>query len=65
MAVAALIEAAVPMFVRASWALLNDADSTRSSSFGGLLSMPFQQEAPHSLTQKSGLDRAYIDNIPV
>ena len=39
------------------------ADPTRIASFGGLLSMPFQPEGRHSLTQKSGSGRAYIDNI--
>ncbi len=43
---------------------LDDADPARIASFGGLLSMPFQQEAPHSLTEKSGSGRAYTDNIP-
>lgn len=43
---------------------LDDADSTRSSSFGGLLSMPFQPGVEHSLTEKSGSDRAYTDKIP-
>jgi len=42
---------------------LDEADSTRIASFGGLLSMPFQPERRHSLTQKSGSGRAYIDNI--
>jgi len=42
---------------------LDEADPTRIASFGGLLSMPFQPERRHSLTQKSGSGRAYIDNI--
>jgi hypothetical protein len=42
---------------------LDEADPTRIASFGGLLSMPFQREGRHSLTQKSGSGRAYIDNI--
>ena len=42
---------------------LDEADPTRIASFGGLLSMPFQPEGRHSLTQKSGSGRAYIDNI--
>jgi len=42
---------------------VDEADPTRIASFGGLLSMPFQPERRHSLTQKSGSGRAYIDNI--
>jgi sterol desaturase/sphingolipid hydroxylase (fatty acid hydroxylase superfamily) len=44
---------------------LDDADPTRMGSLGALLSMPFAQEVQHSLTQKSGSDRAYIDTIPI
>ena len=44
---------------------LDDADPARSASFGALLSMPFQQAAQRSLTQKSGSGRPYIDNMPV
>jgi sterol desaturase/sphingolipid hydroxylase (fatty acid hydroxylase superfamily) len=43
---------------------LDEADPTRIGSFGGLLSMPFQQEVQPSLTQKSGSGRAYTDNMP-
>lgn len=39
-------------------------DPARIGSFRGLLSMPFQQEVRPSLTQKSGSDRAYVDNMP-
>jgi sterol desaturase/sphingolipid hydroxylase (fatty acid hydroxylase superfamily) len=43
---------------------LDDADTTRIGSFGGLLSMPFQEKVQRSLTQKSGSGSAYTDNIP-
>ena len=43
---------------------LDEVDPARIGSWGGLLSMPFQQEVQPSLTQKSGSDRAYVDNMP-
>jgi sterol desaturase/sphingolipid hydroxylase (fatty acid hydroxylase superfamily) len=43
---------------------LDEVDPAAIGSFGGLLSMPFQQEVQPSLTQKSGSGRAYIDNMP-
>jgi sterol desaturase/sphingolipid hydroxylase (fatty acid hydroxylase superfamily) len=43
---------------------LDDADPARIGSFGGLLSMPFEEVA-HSLTEKSGSGRPSIDNISV
>jgi hypothetical protein len=43
---------------------LDEVDPARIGSFGGLLSMPFQQEVRPSLTQKSGLGRTYTDNMP-
>jgi sterol desaturase/sphingolipid hydroxylase (fatty acid hydroxylase superfamily) len=43
---------------------LDEVDPARIGSFGGLLSMPFQQEVQPSLTQKSGSGRAYVDNMP-
>ena len=43
---------------------LDEVDWARIGSFGGLLSMPFQQEVQPSLTQKSGSGRAYVDNMP-
>jgi hypothetical protein len=44
---------------------LDEVDPARIGSFGGLLSMPFQHEPEHSLTQKSGSSPAYPDNISV
>jgi sterol desaturase/sphingolipid hydroxylase (fatty acid hydroxylase superfamily) len=43
---------------------LDDADPTRIGSFRGLVSMPFQHQIQHFLTQKSGTGRADIDNMP-
>jgi sterol desaturase/sphingolipid hydroxylase (fatty acid hydroxylase superfamily) len=43
---------------------LDEVDPDRIASFGRLLSMPFEREVQHSLTQKSGLGRAYTDTIP-
>ena len=42
---------------------MDGTDPTRIASFGALLSMPFEAEDQRSLTQKSGSDRAYVDNI--
>jgi sterol desaturase/sphingolipid hydroxylase (fatty acid hydroxylase superfamily) len=44
---------------------LDEVDPGQIGSFGGLLSMPFQPAPGRSLTQKSGSDRAYPDNMPV
>jgi sterol desaturase/sphingolipid hydroxylase (fatty acid hydroxylase superfamily) len=43
---------------------LDEVDPARIGSFGGFLTLPFQHEAEHSLTQKSGTGPAYLDNIP-
>jgi hypothetical protein len=43
---------------------LDEVDSARIGSSGGLLTLPFQQEVEPSLTQKSGTGPAYLDNIP-
>ena len=43
---------------------LDEVDPARIGSFGGLLSMPFQQDVQRSLTQKSGSGRTYTDNMP-
>jgi sterol desaturase/sphingolipid hydroxylase (fatty acid hydroxylase superfamily) len=43
---------------------LDEVDPARIGSIGDLLSMPFQQDARVSLTQKSGSGRAYTDNMP-
>jgi sterol desaturase/sphingolipid hydroxylase (fatty acid hydroxylase superfamily) len=43
---------------------LDEVDPARIGSFGGLLTLPFQHEVEHSLTQKSGTGPAYLDNIP-
>jgi hypothetical protein len=42
---------------------LDEVDPEGSGSFGALLSMPFEREG--FLTQKSGLDPAHTDTIPV
>ena len=42
---------------------LQEVDPARIGSFGGLMSMPFQQEVQSSLTQKSGSGRACADNM--
>ena len=43
---------------------LDEVDPARIASFGGLLTMPFQQGVQPSLTQKSGSGAAYVDNMP-
>ena len=42
---------------------LDEVEPARVGSFGALLSMPFEREG--FLTQKSGLDPAHTDTIPV
>jgi hypothetical protein len=43
---------------------LDDVDPATTGSLGGLLSLPFQQDAGMSLTQKSGSGPKYTDNMP-
>ena len=42
---------------------LDEVDPARIGSFGKLLAMPFERDGGY-LTQKSGTDRPYTDNIP-